>query len=134
MVERGELVHRLNEIRQAVGYLKKMTATLLDEKEKFLLGRYYLQIALEAMLAVANQLISNEHWRKPATYREALEILAEEKVLSPKLAERLKPQVDLRNRLVHTYWKISKEELLTIRRESVDTLEQFLRVVLRYLK
>jgi uncharacterized protein YutE (UPF0331/DUF86 family) len=134
MVERGELVHRLNEIRQAVGYLRKMTAAFLDEKEKFLLGRYYLQIALEAMSAVANQIIANERWRKPRTYREALEILAEEKVLSPKLAERLKPQVDLRNRLVHTYWKISKEELLTIRRESVDALEQFLRVMLRYLK
>ena len=134
MVDRAELIHRLNEIRQAVAYLKKMTASLLDEKEKFLLGRYYLQIAVEAMLAVANQIIANEGWRKPSTYREALEILAEERVLPPQLTKRLKPQVDLRNRLVHTYWKITKEELLALRRESVETLGQFLRAILRYLK
>lgn len=134
MVERGELVHRLNEIRQAVSYLRRMTSALLDEKEKFLLGRYYLQMALEAILAVANQIIANEHWRKPVTYREALEILGEEKILPSKLAARLKPLVDLRNRLVHTYWKISKEELLAIRRESVGALEQFVRAILKYLK
>ncbi len=134
MVDRGELVHRLNEIRQAVKYLKGTTANLLDDKEKFLLGRYYLQMALEAMLAVANQIIANERWRKPSTYREALDILAEGKVLKPELAKRLKPLVDLRNRLVHTYWKISKEELLTIRSESVVLLEQFMRALLRHLR
>ncbi len=134
MVDRGELVHRLNEIRQAIAYLKRMTTTLLDDKEKFLLGRYYLQIALEAMLAIANQIIANEHWRKPTTYREALEILAEGKVLKPTLVKRLKPQVDLRNRVVHTYWKISEKELLHIRDESVEALGQFLRAILIHLK
>lgn len=134
MVDRPELIHRLNEIRQAIAFLKRMTATLLEDKEKFLLGRYYLQMALEAMLTVANQVIANEHWRKPATYRESLEILAEEGVIPAKLAQRLKPQVDLRNRLVHTYWRISQEELLQIRQESVVGLEQFLRAILKYLK
>jgi len=50
------------------------------------------------------------------------------------LSEKLLPFVDLRNRLVHTYWKISKDELLKIAKEQLPVFESFVKLALLQLK
>ncbi len=133
MVNKEEIFHRLNEIKQATDYLRKIKLGDLDNREKFLLSRYHLQIILEAMFTIGNQIIANKVFRKPASYKDILTVLYENKILKKELYSRLIPLVDLRNRLVHTYWKIPKEELIEIVRNELIYFEKFVRAILEYL-
>ncbi|MFQ6066592.1 MAG: DUF86 domain-containing protein [bacterium] len=133
MVNKDEIFHRLNEIKQATDYLRKIRREDLDSREKFLLSRYHLQIILEAMFTIGNQIIANKIFRKPASYKDILTVLCENKILGKELYHRLTPLVDLRNRLVHTYWKISKEELTEIARDELVYFEKFVRSILECL-
>lgn len=133
MVNKEEIFHRLNEIKQATDYLRKIKLGDLDNREKFLLSRYHLQIILEAMFTIGNQIIANKVFRKPASYKDILTVLYENKILKKELYSRLIPLVDLRNRLVHTYWKIPKEELIEIVRNELIYFEKFVKAILECL-
>jgi len=133
LVNKEEIFHRLNEIKQATDYLRKIKLEDLDHREKFLLSRYHLQIILEAMFTIGNQIIANKVFRKPASYKDILTVLYENKILKKELYYRLIPLVDLRNRLVHTYWKIPKEELIEIVRNELIYFEKFVKAILECL-
>ena len=133
MVGIDEIYQRLSEIKQSIDYLQKISPKFLEDHDNFLLSRYYLQIILEAMFTIGNQLIANKKFRKPANYRDIITVLLEEKVITRKLYTKLLPYVEMRNRLVHTYWKISKEELLRISNENLNSFEDFNKRILKII-
>lgn len=134
MTNNQQIRQRLSEMEEAVTFLKQTPNQEFDTRDKFLLGRYYLQIALEALLNIGNQIIANEDLRKPANYREIIEILKESGILPLGAAKQIMPFVDLRNRLVHAYWKIPKDEFLKIIKECLPILETFTGLILKYIK
>lgn len=133
MVNIEEIHHRLSEIKEALDYLTNSQKEIEDERDRFLLGRYFLQILLEALFTIGNQIISDGGFRKPGTYRDILIILKENKIINDKLYAQLAPFIELRNRLVHTYWKISQEELLEICK-NLSPFKQFVEIVVKYIK
>jgi len=133
LVNKEELYQRLDEIREAIDFLRKVKSEELEIKERFLLARYHLQIILEAMFTIGNQIIVNSVLRKPTGYKDILTVLCENKILDKDLHDRLIPFVDLRNRLVHSYWKISKEELVQIIKVHLVYFERFIKVILSYI-
>lgn len=133
MVDVEELYKRLDEIKEAIRYLEKTDSKDLEDKDKFLLSRYQLQIILEAIFTIGNQIIANKVFRKPSNYRDILTVLYENKVISKDICSGLIPFVDLRNRLVHTYWKISKEALLGIIEKDLNIFRNFVKSILKSL-
>lgn len=134
MVNKEELFRRLDEIKESISFLKKVESKDLEIKEKFLLSRYHLQIILEAMFTIGNQVIANSVLRKPTGYKDILTVLYENKMLEKSLYGKLVSFADLRNRLVHTYWKISREELLQIIKVQLSYFERFIEAILNYIK
>lgn len=132
MVNKEEIHHRLSEIREALDYLSSSHKEMKENRDRFLLGRYFLQIMLEAIFTIGNQIIADGNFRKPGSYRDILQILKDNGVVEKELYEKLLPFADLRNRLVHTYWKISPEELLEICRD-LSPFEDFAKVVIKYI-
>lgn len=86
MVKKAIVAARLERLRE---YLKT-----LREVEKFDLARFaanpfvhgtaerYLHLAIECLLDIGNHLIAARGYRKPESYGEVFEILAEENVIS----------------------------------------------------
>jgi uncharacterized protein YutE (UPF0331/DUF86 family) len=132
LVNKEELYQRLDEIKEAIDFLRKIKSEELEIKERFLLARYHLQIILEAMFTIGNQIIANHLFRKPTAYKDILTILCENKILDKDLHEKLIPFADLRNRLVHSYWKISKEELMQIIEAQLIYFQRFLETIVNY--
>lgn len=130
MVNIEEIQYRLSEIREALEYLKTSQDAMVKSREKFLLGRYFLQIMLEAIFTIGNQIIADANLRKPGSYREILQILGENEIISEDLHLKLSPYAALRNRLVHTYWKISSNELLELC-EDLSPFKEFMETVVR---
>ena len=132
MVNIEEIRHRLSEIKEGLTYLSSAQGEISVNRESFLLGRYFLQIMLEAVFTIGNQIISDAGFRKPGSYRDILLVLKDTKVLPEELIAKLLPYADLRNRLVHTYWKISPEELLEICRD-LSAFEDYVKIVVEYI-
>jgi len=132
MVNKEEIHHRLSEVREAIGYLNSSQKEIAENRNQFLLGRYFLQVMLEAIFTIGNQIISDANLRKPGSYKEILQILKENKVLNEELFTKLSPFADLRNRLVHTYWKISQNELLEICK-NLSPFEDFAKAIVKHI-
>ena len=133
MVGIEEINQRLAEIKEAIGYLNELSEELIENRDKFLLGRYFLQTMLEAMFSIGNQIISNNNLRKPGSYKDIISILVEANIIGKETGKKLTPFADLRNRLVHTYWKISQKELLEIAKD-LSPFTNYLEEIVTYIK
>lgn len=132
MVDREEIFKRLKEIEDAAGYLEKITEEALSGRDSLLLARYNIQIILEAIFTVGNQIISNKNFKKPENYREILKILTDEKIIDIDF-RKIVLLPELRNRLVHTYWKLSAKEILEIKGSQLNIFRAIHRNLLGFL-
>lgn len=135
MVNKDEIISRIKEIEEAIKYLSQIKSKdFLENRESFLLSRYYLQMMLEAMFTIGNQIISNFSFRKPTGYKDILTVLREENIINEVLYEKLVPFAELRSRLVHAYWKISKQRLLEIAENELSNFKEFIKKIATVIK
>lgn len=93
----------------------------------------YLQLAAECVLSVGNHVIAGLNLRKPATYDQIMQILAEEKVIAKKVLASAKPIASVRSLLVHDYGEVNREKLFDIARTMVPTLETLAKAYKKFL-
>ena len=129
MVDRQKLSNRLNALED---YLTEIRALAALPREKFIrepsfhhLAERYLHLACEAVLDMANHVISEEGYRQPGTNEESITVLEEEGILSPELAERLRRWMGFRNVLVHLYLEIDHGRVYDAMTEDLGDLEEF---------
>jgi len=92
------------------GYLVELrsfrrTARAEFEREPALhhLAERYLHLACECALDIAHHVIAQKGLRQPTNYRDAMVVLAEERLLTDDLAVRMQRWMGFRNVLVHFY-------------------------------
>lgn len=128
MVKKTILAARLERLRL---YLKT-----LREVEKFELDRFtsdpfihgtaerYLHLSIECLLDIGNHIIADRGYRKPESYAEVFDILAEEKVISRELLQELAGMAAFRNVLVHDYLKLDLEKVHHFVRDKRKVFEE----------
>ena len=109
---------------------------ILDEiqeysREEFLANRLiqgaaerYLHLSIEILLDLGNHMISDRGLRKPETYAEVFQILAEERVISKELLSKLEGMAAFRNLLVHDYLRIDLARVYELIKEKLPVLEE----------
>lgn len=93
-----------------------------------------LQNAIQACIDIGARIISKRLFRRAESYHDIFDVLAQEKVISSDLADRMHEMVGLRNALVHEYRTIRHEEVYRHLQESPEVLEEFAREISRYLR
>ncbi|MEM8961609.1 MAG: DUF86 domain-containing protein [Acidobacteriota bacterium] len=133
VVDRDVLSAHLNALE---AYLSELKSFQNIDREQFIaepaihhLAERYLHLACEAILDLAQHLISDQGLRQANTYRETMAVLAEENIIESELAERLAGWMDLRNILVHLYLAIDHGRAWDAIHDELDDLEQFSRTV-----
>jgi uncharacterized protein YutE (UPF0331/DUF86 family) len=128
LVRQELIIARLERLRE---YIVTLKAILKYDVDKFRADVFvhasaerYLQLSIECLLGIGNHIISDRGYRKPDTYAEIFEILAEEKVISKKLLRELEGMTAFRNVLVHDYLRIDLERVYTILHEKLPCLEK----------
>ena len=113
---------------QALEEIRKRTKKELNDTD-FALASFHLQRILEGMVNIGTHILS----RKPGKglnitrYRDIAIALGEIGVVPKKFAEEnLVKMIGYRNRLVHHYAEISKEEILKILKKNLTGVEKFL--------
>ena len=137
MVDRDVLSSRLSVLEEYLAALRPFRTRSRDEfvREPALhhLAERYLHLACEAVGDIANHVIADSGFRQPESYRDAIDVLAEEGVIDEALAARLADWMGFRNVLVHLYSKVDHGRAYDAIGRDLGDLEAFARAMARYL-
>lgn len=134
---REKILLELRDMKRYVDFLKSYKETSIDKLRSDYMLRSAIernfQLALESVLDVGEMIISIENFRRPEEYREVIEILGEEGVLSREFAEEFAPAAGFRNILVHKYTEVDLDELHR-RLQNLKDFDTFALSVAKFLK
>lgn len=128
MVRKEVVASRLEKVRE---YLQTLAAVQKYDLERFKKDPFihgtaerYLHLTIECLLDIGNHIISDRGYRKPETYGEIFEILAEEGVIPDKLATAVAGMAAFRNVLVHDYLKLDREKVYQVMHKHVRDFKE----------
>jgi uncharacterized protein YutE (UPF0331/DUF86 family) len=129
VVDREKLSSRLNALES---YLAELRTFRGSTREKFVrepalhhLAERYLHLACECVLDIAHHVISDQGYRQATSYKSAIEILTEERLISEDLSARLQSWMGFRNVLVHFYMDIDHGRSYDAIQEDLGDFEEF---------
>lgn len=126
---------RLRDITQNLQYLEAETIALEARRSDpiWMAGiKYWLVTAVEACIDIAQHMAGSEGWRLPADNGDAMRVLAENGVLDPALADRMRMAVGFRNVVIHEYARVD-ERIVLERLADPSDLDLFVRSVSEWL-
>ncbi len=127
----------LGNIAEAQGRLRELgqlaEADFLGDYRNTESAKYLLIVATEAAIDVCNHIVARQGGRAPDEYAECFVILADLKVVEPRLAQRLKNMARFRNLLVHVYWKVDNQRVYQIIQNDLGDLDSFRQQVSAWL-
>jgi uncharacterized protein YutE (UPF0331/DUF86 family) len=134
---KAEIVAKLRELEKYARLLEKYKGHDVKDLESDLTLRgaveRYMQLSIEIVIEIGEMIIASEGFRKPETYREVIEILGEEGVLSKGFSKRFAPAAGFRNILVHRYGEIELQELYNHLQKDIRDFDEFARQVSVFL-
>lgn len=137
MVDADIIAQRLERLKTYLGELRSIQKSGKKKACKnsitFAAMERYIQLAVESVLNVGNHIIAGLNLRKPATYDQIIQILADEKIISKKTLAAAKPIPSLRNLLVHDYSDVNREKLFDTAREVIPAFEELAKSYRKFL-
>lgn len=131
-LNRKILINRLSEIEGDLKELykfQKLTLKEFKEGYHYPAAEHFLRRALEAVFDVSSHILSRIPLRpseRPEGYREIAASLGKYKIVPPSFSQGpLSQMAGYRNRMVHFYQEVTKEELYQIIQEDLGDLEKF---------
>ncbi len=127
-------------VSELTGALRELEDLKKREAEEFLgnshlvsSAKYNLLIAIEAMIDICNHVISRRRYRTPEDYADTFKVMGEAGVFPEEFLRNLIHMARFRNRLVHLYWAVDKNEIHRILRDNLSDFEKFLEYLGRFL-
>lgn len=137
MIDADIIAQRLERLK---GYIKELRTIQKVGKKKvckngiqFAAMERFIQLSVETVLTLGNHIIAGQNLRKPSTYEQIIQILAEEKIINKKTYNEAKPVPSLRNLLVHDYNEINREKLFDTAREVMPVFEELAKAYRKFL-
>ena len=131
-VDRNKIALNLNHMNELITVLEENTDWLHSAVNKLALQRIGHNL-MEAMMDVGNLMIDGFIMRDPGSYEDIIDILVDEKVITPDMDAPLKAVVGLRKMLVREFIQVDDEEVLNILTANLSAIKQFPGLVQDYL-
>lgn len=136
-VDRGRLrpkiVHIRERLRRLRGIRGRGREAFLDDELLQDAAVRNLQTAIEALLDMANHIVSRGGLGTPASYRDAIDSLLEHGILPGERGDAFRAMIGFRNRAVHLYDELDAEGVFEILENDLGDFEVFIgRVVDRF--
>lgn len=130
---------RIQDIEGAKKELKRFKKLskeeFLSHKDNYAITSYYLRIAIEAVLTIGTHILSRLPSNgKKKDYTQVIMSLSDQGVIPEEFAGRIKGMAGYRNRLVHLYWAVEAEELLSVVKENLDDLNEFIDHIKKFIE
>ena len=135
---KAEISRKLSDLKKYVDFLRGYQKITLQKLRKDHTLRAaverYMHLSLEIIIEIGEMIIAYKGFRKPARYREIIEILAENKILPKQFAKRFAPAMGFRNILVHRYGELDISRLYSHLKNDTKDFDAFARYVAKYMK
>ena len=116
-----------------LNYLKQWTEDYPEQKENHYAFERIAQMLIESSVDIGNMIIDGFVLRDPGNYKDVIDILELEKVISPKTQEGINKTVDVRKRFVHEYDQLNTEDLIPLFDTSLADYRNFIDEVIHFL-
>lgn len=140
MIDRSRVTRFVSLVREYVNELRalqieKMTfETYRADKQTRALSEHYLRLAIEATLDLGRHVLVKSGLGVPDDYRDVGKLLREKGIVPYELGHTLEQMAGMRNVLVHLYWDINYTKIYHTVTTELDTFDQFLTHIQRYLE
>jgi len=135
--DRNRILVKLDEMDR---YLRELGEILPEEDEyhRDLIKRRAcektIELAIESLIDVAALIVSSERFGLPSDEESIIDLLVENKVITPDMGEKIKDMKGFRNILVHKYGRLDDRLVYRFLTEDIDDFTRFRDQVNRYLK
>ena len=99
------------------------------------IGERYFERIIEAVVDLVFLVIKENNFKQPEEDKQSFDILAEEKIISNSLTEKLKNAKGMRNILAHEYGRIDDELVFhSLAEELIPNVQEFIKSINKVLK
>ena len=138
MVDRDKIEGLIRHLRQYTAYLQEIVeqdqGKFLGDHRSIGSARYYLQVAIETCINIANHIIASERLRAPKDYKDSFKVLNEAGILPDDFTRTMRELAGLRNLLVHLYWDVDDQMVYEGIRSELRDFETFVEFIVAYLE
>lgn len=132
-IDSERFVRLVGSIRESLALLGELRdcpkSDFLADRHKQSSAKYNFIAAIEAVIDIANHVISRNKLRPPTDYADAFQVLAEAGIIDAPFADELGQMARFRNRLVHLYWDIDTEQIHQILVTRLGAFERYIGAV-----
>ncbi|EKS24308.1 hypothetical protein HMPREF9310_02135 [Staphylococcus simulans ACS-120-V-Sch1] len=125
-VDKDKLMYKLN-------YLQKLTEDYSENKENHYAFERIAQMLIESSVDIGNMVIDGFVLRDPGNYKDVIDILELEGVISKETQQGINQTVDVRKRFVHQYDQLDTKDLIPLFDASLKDYERFIDEVINFL-
>ncbi|MCG7339454.1 DUF86 domain-containing protein [Staphylococcus sp. ACRSN] len=122
------------QLNAKLNYLQQLLADYPQQKQNHYAFERIAQMLIESSVDIGNMIIDGFILRDPGNYKDVIDILELEGVISKETQENINETVDVRKQFVHYYDELNTIELIPIFDKSVQYYQQFITEVLQFLK
>ncbi len=129
-----------NQIEKALTHMEKLLVLYKEEKDweadlihSLALARLS-HVVIESIIDVGNTMIDGFIMRDPGGYDDIIDIMDDEKVITPEMSDPLKKVIGLRRMIVMEFIEVETSEIISVLDSSMDTLLLFPSKVRHYLE
>ncbi len=117
-----------------LNYLQQLITDYPQSKDNHYAFERIAQMFIESAVDIGNMIIDGFILRDPGNYKDVIDILELEKVISKDTQVHINETVDVRKQFVHYYDELDTASLIPLFDETVPYYQQFIEEVIRFLK
>ena len=131
-VDRSKISNTLTYMKSIVQLIEKSPDLTSSELGKLALERSAQNI-IESIVDVGNSMIDGFIMRDPGSYDDIIDILTDEKVITPEMDAPLKEVLALRKMLVRDFMSVDHQQVASVIQTNLAVLKKFPDNIERYL-
>lgn len=123
-----------DQLNAKLKYIQQLTEQYEENKHNHFAFERIAQMLIESSVDIGNMIIDGFILRDPGNYKDVIDILALEKVISKDTQNQINKTVDVRKQFVHYYDELDTAELVPLFDESVSYYQTYVDEVIQFLK
>ncbi|MBF7028788.1 DUF86 domain-containing protein [Staphylococcus kloosii] len=122
------------QLNTKLNYIQQLTEDYENNKGNTYAFERIAQMLIESSVDIGNMIIDGFILRDPGNYKDVIDILALEKVISAETQEQINQTIDVRKQFVHFYDQLEDNNLMPLFDHAIPYYQQFIAEVINFLK
>ena len=121
-------------LTQKLTYLQGLTEDYDKNKENHYAYERIAQMLIESSVDIGNMIIDGFILRDPGNYKDVIDILELENVISKETQTHINDTVDVRKQFAHNYTELKVKEIMPLFDKALPYYKEFIKEVTQFLK